>query len=185
MTAHRLALGLLACLSTAIPAFAADPIVINFETAVPLGADQKANRFPRWEEKGIVFTLAHEPKQSKGKGLLMFFTHLATGHKGLVSALATEAIPVRATLPAPASEVTVTFWGSTVTPAILEAFDREGKLLHRATLPAPPPRKAPGDPVPFFPLTVKAANIAAIQFSGPRPGEFLAADELRITPATQ
>ena len=87
---------LLACLSTAMPAPAAEPAIIDFEAAVPLGADQKANRFPRWEEKGVVFTLAHEPKQSKGKGLLMFFTHLSTGHKGLVSAMATELIGIHA-----------------------------------------------------------------------------------------
>jgi hypothetical protein len=44
-----------------------------------------------------------------------------------------------------------------------------------------PGRKAPGDPVPFLQLTVKAPAIAAIRFSGPRNGEFLAADEIRIT----
>ena len=37
--------------------------------------------------------------------------------------------------------------------------------------------------VPFFELTVKAPDIAAIRFSGPRNGEFLAADEIRFTTA--
>ena len=47
---------------------------------------------------------------------------------------------------------------------------------------AVPGRKAPADPVPFFELTVKAPAIASIRFSGPRAGEFLAADEIRFTP---
>jgi hypothetical protein len=41
---------------------------VDFESAVPLLADQKANRVARWEEKGVVFTLAHDPQQTKGKG---------------------------------------------------------------------------------------------------------------------
>ena len=36
--------------------------------SVPLLADGNANRVPQWEEKGVVFTLAHEPQQTKGKG---------------------------------------------------------------------------------------------------------------------
>jgi len=32
-------------------------------------------------------------------------------------------------------------------------------------------------------LTVKGERIAYVQFSGPREGEYLAADELRFTPA--
>ncbi len=79
-------------------------------TGAPLLADGNANRVPRWEEKGVTFTLAHEPKQTKGKGLLVFCTHLATGHKGIASAMATEAIPVRATFPKPVSSVTLSLW---------------------------------------------------------------------------
>jgi hypothetical protein len=156
---------------------------VDFEKAVPVLADGKANRVPRWEEKGVVFTLAREPQQAKGKGLLMFFTHLATGHKGIACAMATEPIPVRATFPRPASSVTVSFWGSTGTPALLEAFDAEGKLVDRANIDSVPGRKAPSDPVPIFTLTVKAGRIAYIQFSGPREGEFLAADEVSYTPS--
>src|SRR3954469_25986495 len=102
-------------------AWSAESVVVDFEKAVPLLADGNANRVPRWEEKGVVFTLAHEPQQTKGKGMLMFFTHLSTGHKGIASAMATESIPVRATFPKPVSSVTVSFWGSTATPALLEA----------------------------------------------------------------
>ena len=159
----------------------AEDVILDFENAVPLFADGQANRVPRWEEKGVVFTLAHEPRQTKGKGMLMFFTHLATGHKGIVSAMATESIPVRATFAKPVSSVTISFWGSTGTPALLEAFDAGGSVVDRASLPSVPGRKAPGDPVPFFNMTVKG-SIAYIQFSGPREGEYLAADEIRFTP---
>jgi len=163
-------------------AWPAEPVVVDFENAVPLLADGKANRVPRWEEKGVVFTLAHDPKQTKAKGMLMFFTHLSSSHKGLVCAMATEPIPVRATFPKPVASVTVSLWGSTGTPALLEAFDGEGKLVDRAVLDSVPVRKAPGDPVPIFNMTVQASRIAYIQFSGPREGEYLAADEVRFSP---
>lgn len=159
-----------------------EPVVVDFESAVPLLADRKANRVPRWEEKGVVFALAHDPQQTKGKGMLMFFTHLSTGHKGLVCAMATEPIPVRATFPKPVSSATVSFWASTGTPALLQAFDAEGKLVDRAAVESAPGRKAPGDPVPMFTMTVKGSRIAYIEFSGPREGEYLAADEVRFTP---
>jgi hypothetical protein len=173
---------LLLLVTAAASAWSAEPVVVDFESAVPLLPDGKANRFPRWEEKGVVFTLAHEPEHTKGKGLLMFFTHLSTGHKGLVCAMATEPIPVRATFPEPVSSVTVSFWGSTGTPAVLEAFDADGKVVDRASLESVPGRKAPGEPIPTFSMTVKAALIAYVQFSGPREGEYLAADEVRFAP---
>jgi hypothetical protein len=96
--------------------------------------------------------------------------------------MALEPIPVRATFPKAASSVSVAFWGSTETPAVLEAFDAGGKVVDRAALAAVPGRKAPGDPVPIFTMSVKAPRIAYIEFSGPREGEFLAADEVRFTP---
>ena len=162
--------------------WSAGPVVVDFEKAVPLLPDGNANRIPRWEEKGVVFTLAHEPRQTKGKGLLLFFTHLSSGHKGIVCAMATEPIPVRATFPAPVSSVEISFWASTGTPAVLEAFDADGKVVDRATLESVPGRKAPGDPVPVFTLSVKAGRIAYVQISGPREGEYPAADEVRFTP---
>lgn len=161
---------------------AAAEVVVDFESAVPLLPDKKANRVERWEERGVVFTLAHEPQHTKGKGMLMFFTHLSNGHKGLVSAMATEAIPVRATFPKPVSSVTISFWGSTGTPAVVEAFDKEGKVVDHVSLDAVPARKAPGDPAPTVALTVKAPRIAYVQLSGWREGEYLAADEVRFTP---
>jgi hypothetical protein len=169
-------------LGAAAYAWSAEPVVVEFDKAVPVLADGNANRVPRWEEKGVVFTLAREPQQTKGKGMLMFFTHLSTSRKGIACAMATEPIPVRATFPRAVSSVSVSFWGSTGTPALLEAFDAEGKLVDRASLESAPGRKAPGDPMPFFTMTVKGGRIAYVQFSGPREGEYLAADKLSFTP---
>jgi hypothetical protein len=96
--------------------------------------------------------------------------------------MATEqAIPVVAELPGDASAVTLVLWGSTGCPAKVEALDRNGAVVDTVSVAAVPGRKAPADPVPFITLTVKAPAIAAIRFSGPRNGEFLAADEMRIT----
>ena len=65
-----------------------------------------------------------------------------------------------------------------------EALDKNGAVVDKASVAAVPGRKAPADPVPFVELTVnapEASAIAAIRFSGPRNGEFLAADEVRFT----
>ena len=177
----RAALFLVVSLS-AIGVCAGEQVVVNFEKAPTLEPDGIAIRLPKWEDKGVVFTLAHEPKQSKAKGLVMFFTHLSSGKKGIVCAMATEPIPVRATFPKPASSVTVEMWGSTAMPALLEAFDSDGNVVDRKSLDSVPGRKAPGDPVPVFTMTVSAKRIAYVQFSGPREGEYLAADEVRFTP---
>jgi hypothetical protein len=178
-------IGLLSlCLAAA--ARAQEPVVVvDFESAAVALANDKANRVEQWVEKGVTFKLAHNPKQSQSKGLVMFFGHLSNGHKGLASAMALESIPVRATFPKPASEVSIAFWGSTGVPAVLEAFDAEGKVVDRASLPSAPARKSPGDPVPIFTLKVSAPRIAYIQYSGPRPGEYLAADEVRFTPSPE
>jgi len=161
---------------------AAEQVVVDFESATVLLPDGQANRVTQWVEKGVTFTLAHEPRLSKAKGKLMFFTHLESGHKGLVGAMATEPIPVRATFLKPVSSVTVALWGSTGTPALLEAFDAQGKLVDRATLESIPGRRTPGEPVPIFTMSVSGSNIAYVEFSGPREGEYLAADEVRFTP---
>jgi len=137
-------------LAAAWCARAAEPVVVDFENVVPLLPDHSANRVAKWEEKGVIFTLAHEPQTTKVKGMLGFFTHLSNGHKGIVCAMATEPIPVRATFPKPASSVTISFWASTATPAVLEAIDGDGKVVDRAALESAPPRKSPGEPVPIF-----------------------------------
>jgi hypothetical protein len=168
-----LALALLALLASACRA---EEIVIDFEQA-EIGKPR-----PTWTEKGVVFNLAAPLTTSKATGRIMFFPHLATNHKGLLNAMATEqAIPVQATFPKSASAVTLVLWGSTGCPALLEALDKNGEVIDRASVAAVPGRKSPADPVPFLTLTVKAPAIAAIRFSGPRNGEFLAADEIRLT----
>jgi hypothetical protein len=155
-----------------------DPVVvIDFEKAPITG-----RWIDSWEEKGVRFTPAHPPSRSKAKARLMFFPHLASGRKGILSAMADDPIPVKAQFPGGATAVTIAFWGSTGCAARLEAFDRDGKLVDRASIEVIPGRKAPGDPIPIFELTVKAPAIDHIRFSGPRVGEYLAADELRFTP---
>ena len=165
----------------AVSSARAEEIVIDFEQA------EVGKPVPTWTEKGVVFNLAGPLTQSKATGRIMFFPHLATNHKGILNAMATEqAIPVQATFPGSASTVTVVFWGSTGCPALLEALDKNGQVVDKALVTAVPGRKAPADPVPFLTLTVKAPEgsaIAAIRFSGPRNGEFLAADEIRYTTA--
>jgi hypothetical protein len=154
----------------------AEEIVIDFEQA------QIGKPVPTWTEKGVEFKLARPLANSKAMGRIMFFPHLATNHKGILNAMATEqAIPVQATFASHASSVTVVFWASTGCPALLEALDAQGAVIDRASLAAAPGRKAAADPVPTFQLAVNASAIAAIRFSGPRDGEFLAADEIRIT----
>jgi hypothetical protein len=172
---RRLAIPLLA-LAAAVSAARAEEIVIDFEQA------EIGKPTPTWTDKGVVFNLAGPPTHSKAVGRIMFFPHLATNHKGILNAMATEqAIPVLAKFPNSTSAVTVVFWGSTGCPALLEALDKNGEIVDKASVAAVPGRKAPADPVPFFELTVKAPAIAAIRFSGPRDGEFLAADEIRFT----
>jgi hypothetical protein len=150
--------------------------VIDFEQAT-IGKP-----ITNWVEKGVVFALAHEPKLSKAVGRVMFFPRLATNHKGILCAMATEPIPVQATFPKGASSVTLVLWGSTGCSALLEAFDKTGQIVDKASVAVVPGRTKPEDPIPTFELTVKAAEIAYVRFSGPRKGEFLAADEVLFTP---
>jgi len=169
-----------ALLLLAVSVASAEEIVIDFEQA------EIGKPTPTWSDRGVVFNLAGPLTQSKAKGRIMFFPHLATNRKGLLNAMATEqAIPVQATFPKVASAVTLVLWGSTGCPALLEALDANGAVVDKASVAAVPGRKAPADPVPFLELTVKAPAIAAIRFSGPRNGEFLAADEIRITTAAK
>jgi hypothetical protein len=156
-------------------ALAQSEVVVDFEKAELTG-----RWIDSWEENGVVFTPAHPPTRGKAKARLMFFPHISSGRKGILSAMATDPIPVRARFAQSASLVTLVLWGSTGCPARLEAYDREGKLVDKASVDAVPSRKAPGDAIPTFELSVKGTNIAYIEFSGPRAGEFLAADEIRF-----
>jgi hypothetical protein len=175
---RRAAVGVFLSAMSALFAASSPEVVLDFEQAA-IGKP-----VPSWTEKGVTFALAEPPKHSKAVGRVMFFPHLATNRKGLLNAMANEqAIAVQAKFPAPVSSVSVTFWASTGCPAKLEAFDENNRPLDTAAIEAAPTRKSPEDPVPFFTLTVKAPRIAYVRFSGPRNGEFLAADEIRYRPA--
>jgi hypothetical protein len=171
---------LAATIVSAAALLAAEPreVVIDFERA------EIGKPVPTWTEKEVVFTLASAPLNSKAVGRVMFFPYLSTPRKGILNAMANEqAIPLQAKFSSAASSVTLKLWGSTGCPAKLQAFDKDDKLVDEAFVPAAPARRAPADPVPQFELTVKAPEIATIRLSGPRNGEFLAADEVRFTPA--
>lgn len=162
-------------------AWAADPpeVIIDFECA------EIGKPVPEWTEQGVSFVLASAPVNSQAVGRVMFFPYLPTERRGILNAMAHEqTIPLQAKFPGAVSSVTLVLWGSTGCPAKLQAFDRDGKLVDEASVATVPGRRAPADPVPQFALTVKAAAIASIRLSGPRNGEFLAADEMRFVPAT-
>jgi hypothetical protein len=164
------------CVPIFVFSVAGAEIIIDFEQA-PVGKPAT-----NWVEKNVTFMLAHEPRQSRAAGRVMFFPHLATNHKGILCAMANEQIPVQARFPNGASSVTLKLWGSTGCPALLEAFDASGRVVDKASVARVPGRARPEDPIPFFELSVKASHIAYVQFSGPRTGEYLAADEMRYVP---
>jgi hypothetical protein len=170
------------CLATSAKA---EEVVIDFEqVAVRLDPknDEAVNRLERYVEKGVEFKLAHQPERSKARGRIMFFPHIASGRKGIVNAMASEQqIPVQVRFPKGASAVTIVFWASTGASAKLEGFNSMGEVVARDELKVVPRRKKPEDPVPTFELVVKADEISYVEFSGPRTGEYLVADEVRFT----
>ncbi len=164
------------------------PIVIGLATASPAVSQESKIDFesvqigkpmPTWSEQGVVFGLAHPPKKSKAVGRISFFPHLGTNRKGIVNAMAQEAIPIRATFEKPVREVRLVLWGSTTSAAWVEAFDAEGKRIAKDGMDHVPNRKKPEDQVPFFELAVKGEGIVWIEISGSEPGGFLAVDEIR------
>ncbi len=153
----------------------ASDFVIDFEE-VEVGRPK-----PSWTEKGVRFELAHPPKKSKAEGRISFFPHLGTGRKGIVNAMAAEAIPIRVTFEKAAKKVTLKMWGSTTSSAYVEAFDRDGKSIAKKELDRVPVRKTPEEPVPFFEMEVEAPNIVCLEIGGSKPGGFVAIDELHWT----
>jgi hypothetical protein len=151
----------------------AQDTVIDFES-LPIGKP-----LPTWSEQGVTFGLAHQPKKSKAVGRVTFFPHLGTNRKGIVNAMANEAIPVRATFEKPVKKVQLVLWGSTTSSALVEAFDVDGKRIAKDGLEHVPVRKTPEEHVPFFELAVEGEGIASIEISGSQPGGFVAVDEIR------
>lgn len=134
---------------------------------------------PNWQGHGLRIELLHAPKKNKAVGRITFFTHLGTGHKGVVNAMANESIPLRVNFNTSARKVTATLWGSTTSAAYLEAFDKDGKSLGRQAIEKVPVRMAPEEQIPFFELSVEATGIAYVTIGGSKPGGFVAVDELR------
>ncbi len=167
------------CLSSIAIAFTLNGFVgaqdssIDFESA-PIGKPM-----PIWSDQGVSFGLAHLPKKSKAVGRISFFPHLGTNRKGIVNAMANEAIPVRATFEKPVKRVQLVLWGSTTSSALLEAFDVDGNRIAQDGIEHVPVRKKPEEHVPFFELAVKGDGIAYIEITGAQPGGFVAVDEIR------
>ena len=137
---------------------------------------------PSYTDQGVVFTLARQPSKSKAVGRVMFFPHLKTPRMGILNAMANESIPVEVRFPKPASSVTLVLWGSIGSTALIEAYDKDGKIVAKALREKVPERTGPEQPIPSFELTVKAPAIAYVRFSGARPGGYLVCDEVRFTP---
>jgi hypothetical protein len=180
-----LALGAVLTIGTPACQTAGDKIVIHFDRASILPDpknDELVTRPESWTDQGVEFMLARQPARSKARGRLMFFPHLPSGRHGILNAMADEQeIPVRVQFPRRASNVAIEFWASTGAAARLEAFDAHDAVVARDALAVVPGRKAPEEPIPLFTLAVSAAEIAYVEFSGPRTGEFLAAAEVRVT----
>jgi hypothetical protein len=157
-----------------IPAVAQEK-VIDFESTT-IGKP-----LPTWTEHGVSFGLAHQPRKSRAIGRITFFPHLGTNRKGIVNAMANEAIPIRVTFEKPANKVQLVLWGSTTSAALIEAFDVDGKRIAKDGREHVPVRKTPEEYVPFFELTVEGEGIAYVEVSGSQPGGFLAVDEIRWT----
>lgn len=176
--------------SGCVPCFAAllvflfvAPVMAQTNEVITFDKAQITGRWvDSWADKGVVFTPAHALAKSKAKARLMFFPHAPSGRKGILSAMADDPIPVRASFTNACSSVTILFWGSTHCPARLEAYNAEGQLVDKTGLDKIPAREAPGEPIPTFELTVKGTNITYIEFSGPRTGEYLVAEEVRFAP---
>lgn len=155
---------------------AGDEVVITFENA------EVGKPTASWTAKDAVFEPADKLKLSKAAPRIMFFPHLMTDKKGILSAMAAEALPVQIRFPGGASKVTLVMWGSIDSAALVEALDKDGKIVDKASLDKVPARALPDKPIPSFELTVKAAEISSVRFSGARPSGYLAAEEVRFTP---
>jgi hypothetical protein len=157
----------------------AEELSIDFESAV-IGKPM-----PSWSEKGVTFKLAHPPKKSKAIGRIMFFPHIGTERKGILNAMANEAIPLRVQFSKPVDNVTLVLWGSTTSAAIVEAYDADGTLMSTKKLEQVPVRRTPEEHVPFFELNVTEKRVNYLQVSGAPPGGFIAIDEVRWTESTE
>jgi hypothetical protein len=171
---HARMIGLALVLGLGTPA--GGEVVITFdkvETGKPMAS---------YTDRGVVFALARRPEKSRAAGRVTFFPHLKTPRKGILNAMASESSPLEIRFPKPVSGVTLVLWGSIGSSALVEAYDQDGKVVDRASRDRVPERTGPEQPVPSFELSVNAAAIAAVRFSGAPPGGYLVCDEVRFTP---
>jgi hypothetical protein len=131
---------------------------------------------------GVEFAPSRRPAKSKAAGRVMFFPHLKTDRRGVLNAMADESIPVEIRFPKAVSSVTLELWGSIGSAALVEAYDKDGKVVDTAKRDKVPERTGPEKPIPSFDLAVKAPAIAYVRFSGAPPGGYLVCDEVRFTP---
>src|SRR6059036_2334788 len=111
---------------------AEDPVTVTFdkvETGKPMS---------NYTDQGVVFALSRPPSTSRAAGRVMFFPHLKTPRKGILNAMASESIPVEVRFPKPAASVTLVFWGSIGSKAVVEAYDNDGNVVDRASRDAVP-----------------------------------------------
>jgi hypothetical protein len=151
-------------------------VIIQFaavETGKPMAS---------YTDQGVVFALSRRPTTSRAAGRVMFFPHLKTPRKGILNAMASESVPVEVRFPKPVSSVTLVLWGSIGSSALTEAYDKDQKIVDRASRDKVPERTGPEQPIPSFELTVKAPAITGVSFSGAPPGGYLVCDEVRFTP---
>ena len=155
---------------------ASGEVVITFDKA------ETGKPMPSYTDQGVVFALARRPTTSRASGRVMFFPHLKTPRKGILNAMANESIPVEVRFPKQVSSVTLVLWGSIGSAALVEAHDKDDKVVDTAKRDRVPERTGPEQSIPSFELTVKAPAIASVRFSGAPPGGYLVCDEVRFTP---
>jgi hypothetical protein len=164
-----------ALVATATVATADDPVILTFdkvETGKPM---------PSYTDQGVIFALSRPPSTSRAVGRVMFFPHLKTSRKGILNAMANESIPIEIRFHKPVSSVTLVLWGSIGSAAVVEAYDKDEKVVDRMSREKVPERTGPEQPIPSFELMVKAPTITFVRFSGAPPGGYLVCDELRFT----
>jgi hypothetical protein len=166
----------LSCGTLARIARAEDEVVIAFQDA------EIGKPVPSFSAKGVTFEPGGALRRSAAKPRIMFFPHLMTDKKGILNAMANEAIPVQIRFPEGASKVTLVLFGSITSSALVEALDKDGKVVDKAARDKVPTRDSPARPIPSFELSVEAAQISSVRFSGAYPGGFLAAEEVRYVP---
>ena len=176
---HAAMIGMVILGALAGAASAADEVVITFDKA----ETGKSVASYTDKDRDVVFALSRPPSKSKAAGRVMFFPHLKADRKGILNAMANESIPVEVRFPKPVSSATLELWGSIGSMALVEAYDKDGRVVDTVKRDKVPERTGPEKPIPSFELTVKASAIAYVRFSGAPPGGYLVCDEVRFTPA--